>query len=185
VGLVFACQPQVSWNGTAVEPVVNAPELVGTNWNGEPFALSDLEGKVAVVSFGYTFCPDVCPFTLFKMKQLLGALGERAKEVAVVFVSVDPHRDTLEKMAEYVPGFDERFYGVRLEHHELDTVKEAWDLTVQYGQPKDGPGTDTYYYVDHTGTYFVVDQDGRLRLEFPPNATVEDLEPDLVTLLDT
>jgi len=179
----LACQPDRQWNGEVVEPLLSAPEIVGTNWDGTPFRLSELGGQVAIVSFGYTFCPDVCPFTLFKMKQLFAALGERAEEVAVVFVSVDPHRDTLEKMATYVPGFDPRFYGVRLEHHELDTVKEDWGITAQYGQPKEGPGSDSFYYVDHTGTYFVIDREGRLRLEFPPNAKAEDLEPDVVALL--
>lgn len=181
--VLTACQPSHQWNGQAVESVAPAPELAGTNWNGEPFKMSDLHGKVVVLSFGYTFCPDVCPFTLYKMKQLMGNLGDQSENVAIVFVSVDPHRDTLEKLSTYVPGFDPRFYGVRLEHHELDTMKEAWDVTVQYGQPKEGLGTDSFYYVDHTGTYFVIDREGRLRLEFPPNAKVEDMEPDILALL--
>ena len=181
--LSLACQPDQHWNGTVVEPVVSASEIAGTNWDGTPFRLSELGGKVVVLSFGYTFCPDVCPFTLYKMKQLLAALGDRAEDVAIVFVSVDPHRDTLEKMAAYVPGFDPRFFGVRLEHHELDLVKEDWEIIAQYGQPKDGPGSDSYYYVDHTGTYFVIDREGQLRLEFPPNAKAEDLEPDILALL--
>lgn len=183
VVLAAGCQPVHEWNGKAVEPAERAPELAGTNWNGEPFRLSDLEGKVAVVFFGYTFCPDVCPFTLAKMKQLYARLGDRAGDLAVVFVSVDPHRDSLAKLAGYVPGFDERFYGLRLEFDELETVQETWSVTVQYSQPKDGPGTDSFYYVDHTGTYFIVDREGRLRLTFPPDATVDAMAPDIEHLL--
>lgn len=181
---IAACGPSHVWNGQPVSPVKSAPPLVGTNWDGSPFSLGDLEGKVAVISFGYTFCPDVCPFTLFRLKQLYQQLGEKAEDVAVVFVSVDPHRDTMEKLADYVPGFDRRFYGLRLEFDELDTVSEDWDLTVQYGQPKDGPGTNSFYYVDHTGTLFVTDRKGQLRLTFPANATAENYLPDIQTLLD-
>ncbi len=179
------CGPAHDWNGQLVDPVRPAPELAGTNWNGEPFELADLEGKVAIVFFGYTFCPDVCPFTLAKMKQLQARLGEEAEDFAVVFVSVDPHRDKLEKLASYVPNFDPRFYGLRLEFGELETVQEDWQVTVQYGQPKEGPGTDSFYYVDHTGNYFVVDRQGRLRLTFPPNAGVDEMAPDVQALLSS
>lgn len=159
------------------------PPLAGVNWDGEPFELASQEGKVSVVFFGYTFCPDVCPFALAKMKQLYAQLGDRADEVAVVFVSVDPQRDTVAKLADYVPNFDERFYGLRLETDELEQVQEDWDVTVQYGQPKHGPGTDSFYYVDHTGSYFLLDRQGRLRVVHPPNASVKDLLPDVEKLL--
>ena len=178
-----ACDPGISFVGKAQDPATAAPELAGVNWDGAPFRLQDQRGKVAVIFFGYTFCPDVCPFTLAKMQQIRSRLGDHAQDLAVVFVSVDPHRDSLEKLASYVPNFDSSFYGLRLEFDELDTVIEDWDLTVQYGQPKEGPGTDSFYYVDHTGTYFLVDQQGRLRVEHPPNAKTEDLLSDLQTLL--
>lgn len=181
--LAAGCKPARQWNGQLVDPVVPAPELAGTNWNGERFELTDVEGKVAFVFFGYTFCPDICPFTLAKMKQLYTRLGERADEVAVVFVSVDPHRDSIEKLASYVPNFDERFYGLRLDAGELETAQEGWDLAVQYSQPKDGAGSDSFYYVDHTGTYFIVDREGNLRLTYPPNTDVDDMVPDIENLL--
>lgn len=188
VALVLAagCQkPSRDWFGSEVLDPQPAPPLIGTNWDGEPFALSELQGKVAVIFFGYTYCPDVCPFTLAKMKQIYSKIGdEAAEDLEVVFVSVDPHRDKIEKLAQYVPNFDERFYGLRLEFGELEDVQEDWDVTVQYSQPKDGPGTDSYYYVDHTGTFFVVDRQGRLRLTFPPNARAEQMLPDLEALLE-
>lgn len=180
---LLGCQAAPSFNGQVVEPAAAAPELAGTNWDGAPFKLSELQGKVRIVFFGYTYCPDICPFTLAKMKQIYAALGDRADDVAMVFVSVDPHRDSLEKLASYVPSFDRRFFGLRLEFDELDQVSEAFDLTVQYGQPKDGPGTDSFYYVDHTGTFFLIDREGRLRVTFPPNATAEQMLPDIELLL--
>lgn len=184
--LVVACQPpSQAWNGEVEDPLQPAPALEAVNWDGQPFSLAnDLAGKVVVVFFGYTYCPDVCPFTLAKMKQLSGALGERSDDFEVVFVSVDPRRDSVEKLAAYVPNFDRRFYGLRFELDALTALQETWPLTVQFGQPKDGPGTDSYYYVDHTGTYFVIDRQGRLRLRFPPNATVASMRPDIEALLD-
>ncbi|RMH22041.1 MAG: SCO family protein [Acidobacteria bacterium] len=184
LGMVLAggCRPAHEWRGEVVDPPA-AVDLAGTNWDGEPFRLGDLEGKVTVLFFGYTYCPDVCPFTLARMKELYGRLGERAEEVAVVFVSVDPRRDSVAKLASYVPNFDRRFYGLHLDPAQLDSAKEGFDLTIQYGQPKDGPGTDSYYYVDHTGSLFVIDRQGRLRLRFPPNSSADELLPDVEALL--
>lgn len=180
---VVGCQPPQEWNGTVADPVAAAPVLEGINWNNEAFQLSDHLGKVAVVFFGYTMCPDVCPFTLAKIKQVVAELGDQAEDLAVVFVSVDPHRDSVERLARYVPNFDQSFFGLHLDVDQLDALKKAWDVTIQYGQPKDGPGSDSFYYVDHTGTYFVVDREGQLRLTFPPNASAELMVPDLRTLL--
>jgi len=184
LGLVSACGAD-RFHGQVVDPPKAAPALAGVNWDGKPFALRDLKGQVAVVFFGYTYCPDVCPFTLAKMKQVYAELGDRAAQVKVVFVSVDPQRDTVEKLAAYVPNFDRRFYGLRLEPKRLDQVARDYGLTVQYGQPKGGIEADAYYYVDHTGTFFVVDREGRLRLKYPPSVPVDQLLPDLRKLLES
>ena len=181
--LALACAPVESFNGQVIESVGEPLELTGTNWDGEPFQLASLRGKVTVVFFGFTYCPDVCPFTLAKMKTVYRELEDRADEVAVVFASVDPGRDSVTKLAEYVPNFDPRFYGVRLEGEHLEAARNEFGLTVTYGQPKQGPGTDSYYYVDHTGTFFVLDREGRLRLKYPPTVTPERLLPDLKRLL--
>jgi protein SCO1 len=183
--VLASCTPAQKFNGEVVEPAQPAPELTGVNWDGKPFRLSEHRGKVTVVFFGYTYCPDVCPFTLAKMKQIYRDLGDRAEGMQVVFASVDPQRDTVAKLASYVPSFDRRFYGLRLEPQDIDAATKGFGLTVQYGQPKDGPDSDSYYYVDHTGTFFVIDREGRLRLKFPPNATAEQMLPDLQKLLAT
>ncbi len=183
--LLVGCRPSQKFNGEVVEPAQPAPELTGVNWDGKPFRLSEHSGKVTVVFFGYTYCPDVCPFTLAKMKQIYSKLGDQAAGMQVVFASVDPQRDTVEKLSRYVPSFDRRFYGLRLEPKDIEAATKGFGLTVQYGQPKNGPESKSYYYVDHTGTFFVLDRAGRLRLKFPPNATVEQMLPDLEKLLAT
>ncbi|MEE8522878.1 MAG: SCO family protein, partial [Thermoanaerobaculia bacterium] len=106
---VLSCTVKTAFHGTVLDPAHEAPEISGLNWDGKPFQLSDLRGKVAIVSFGYTFCPDVCPLTLWKMKDLYSRLGERTSDLAFIFVSVDPGRDTPEKLGDYVRAFDPRF----------------------------------------------------------------------------
>lgn len=180
--LPAACRRSPKFHGEVMEGE-RKPELAGTNWDGQPFRLSDHRGKVEIVFFGYTYCPDVCPFTLAKMKQLMGRLGARAANVDVVFVSVDPQRDSVEKLAAYVPSFDRRFYGLRIGPEALPTAIKAFDASVRYGQPKGGLETDTNYFVDHTANFFIVDGQGELRLRFPPNATIDQMLADIETLL--
>lgn len=182
--LAMGCRSGPAFNGEVVEPA-RTPDLSGVNWDGKPFHLKDHRGKVAVVFFGYTYCPDVCPFTLAKMKQLYGKLGTRAADVDVVFVSVDPQRDTVEKLARYVPSFDRRFYGLRIEPDALGAATAPFEVKVEYGVPKEGPETAGFYFVDHTASFFVVDREGRLRLKLPPNATVDQILPDVEKLLAT
>jgi protein SCO1/2 len=181
--LVLGCARSPRFHGQELEPLRKVPQIAGVNWDGKPFRLSDQQGKVAVVFFGYTYCPDVCPFTLAKMKQLYRRLGARADGVEVVFVSVDPQRDTVDKLAQYVPGFDRRFYGVRIESEPLEATLKSFEATVKYGLPKGGLETNTFYLVDHTATFFVVDRQGRLRLKYSPNVTVDQLVPDFEALL--
>ncbi len=172
------------FNGDVVSGSLSGPPaLTGTNWDGSAFDLSEHKGKVAIVFFGYTYCPDVCPMSLYKMQQLHQQLGEDADKFEVVFCSVDPYRDSPEKLAKYVPNFNKTFNGLALTFDEIEGLRESFGLTVQYGQPEEGPGTDSYYYVDHTGSYFLFDPQGRLRLKYPPNATVEDMLPDIRLLL--
>lgn len=177
------CGASEEFKGTEVRPPRAAPALAAQNWDGEAFTLAALNDKVVIVFFGYTYCPDVCPFALAKMKQLKARLGNHADDVEMVFVSVDPLRDTLEKLATYVPHFDRSFYGLRLEFDELESIKQPFGLTIQYGQPKEGPNTGSYYYVDHTGTFFLIDRAGNLRVKSPPDATVDDLLHDVTALL--
>ena len=183
LSLLVACGGEQTFRGLVLDPPLEAPELAGTNWTGAPFTLGALRGRVAVLFFGYTYCPDVCPLTLAKMKKLRDGLGDAAADLDVVFVSVDPRRDSVEKLAAYVPKFDDSFYGLRLDLAELEAVKRQLGVAIHYGEPRDGPDTDSFYYVDHTGSYFVVDREGLVRVRFSPTATPEEMVPDLRILL--
>lgn len=176
------------------EPVSPAQVNTGSMQLGGGFTLTDHTGQrvssaelidgPTLIYFGYTFCPDICPITLAKMKRLYGALGERrAQDLAVVFVSVDPERDTREKLAGYVPGFDRRFYGVRAEGESLVAAKRSFAVTSRTRQASAPGGEAGFYYVDHTGSIFLVDEHRRLRVVHPVDAPVEDLTADVRALL--
>src|SRR5690349_405860 len=121
--LLTGCGQPHQFAGTAFEDPPVAFAFEGTNYDGTPFRMSEQAGKVVVLFFGYTSCPDICPLTLAEFKQLNDLLGEQAENVAFVFVTVDPERDTQERMASYVSAFNPAFYGVRLEGEMYEGTK--------------------------------------------------------------
>jgi protein SCO1/2 len=134
-------------------------ELNLTDHNGKPRTLADFRGKVVMVFFGFTHCPDACPTTLAEMAQVVKALGPDGDKVQVLFVTVDPERDTPEVLRQYVPSFNPAFLG--LYGNAEATARAAKEFKVYYQkQPVKGGG----YSVDHSAGTFVLDRDGRVRL---------------------
>ena len=149
-----------------------------TAHDGKPRTLSDFKGKVVLVFFGFTQCPDVCPTTMAEVKGVLDQLGEDARRVQVLFITVDPDRDTPELLAKYVPAFDPSFIGLRGD--AAATAKVAKDYKVFYQKvPGKAAGS---YTVDHTAASYVYDQQGRLRL-FVRHGNPANLAADIRTLL--
>ncbi len=149
-----------------------------TDHNGKPRTLADFSGKAVVVFFGYTRCPDVCPTTMVEMKEVLRKLGSEAAKVQVLFVTLDPERDTQQVLAQYVPAFDPRFLG--LYGDSATTAKTAKDFKVFYEKrPGSSPGS---YTIDHTAASYVFDPKGRLRL-YVKHDQIGTLADDLRTLL--
>ena len=182
--LLFAsCSKARQFNGTPYDPILPAPKLEGTNWDGQPFAMSDLRGKVVLLFFGYTFCPDVCPLTLAEMKAVVAELGEDAKNVAVVFVSTDPERDTPERLAPYMQAFDPSFYGVSVPLDALETVKKDYGV---YAEKRllENSQSATDYLIDHTGWTYLIDGAGNLRAIFSVDMSPEQIVPDVTYLVD-
>lgn len=170
------------YNGTLYDPPLEAAEVVGTNWDGSEFQLRDLEGKVALVFFGYTACPDICPFSLATMTQVYAMLGEKAEDVAVVFISVDPNRDTPEQLANYVPAFNEAFYGIYIPEPELTQTKADYFVYAEANYPDDDESS-LDYLVDHTGWIYVIDRKGQLRMVFGHDTPADQITPDVEHLL--
>ena len=149
-----------------------------TDQNGKTRTLADFRGKVVVVFFGYTRCPDVCPTTLADLKAAREQLGDEGKRVQVLFVTVDPERDTPKLLASYVPAFDPSFLG--LYGDAAATARVAKEFKVFF-QKVPGKTPDSYS-VDHTSASYVFDPQGRLRLLVRPG-NVPNLVADLRTLL--
>jgi protein SCO1/2 len=180
--LLAGCGSRYELQGTPYNPIIDAPEIVGTGIDGNEFRLSDLEGKVVLAFFGYTFCPDICPTTLGLMKQVEEQLGDRADELAVLFVSIDPERDSPEQIGVYTRAFSENFLGVHLDQATLDEVKKGYGV---YAEKRvlDASQSSAGYLVDHTGWIYVIDKKGQLREVFATDATVEPLVEDVRHLM--
>jgi len=131
-----------------------------TDHNGKPRTLADFRGKAVVIFFGYTQCPDVCPTTMTGMAEAMKLLGTDADKVQVLFVTVDPERDTQQLLAQYVPVFNPGFLGLYADPQTI--ARTAQEFRVFY---KRQPGsTPTTYTVDHTAGSYIFDPQGKLRL---------------------
>ena len=131
-----------------------------TDHTGKARTLADFKGKLVVLFFGYTQCPDVCPTTMAEMANVLKELGPAADEVQVLFVTLDPERDTQELLASYVPAFDKRFLGLRGTPDQTAQTAKEFKVFVSKVPGKE-PGS---YTVDHTAGSYVFDKEGRVRL---------------------
>jgi protein SCO1 len=168
-----------SFRNTDITGADYGKDFTLTDHTGKTRTLADFRGKVVVVFFGYTRCPDVCPTTLADLKVAREQLGEDGNRVQVLFVTVDPERDTRELLANYVPAFDPSFLG--LYGDSAATARVAKEFKVFYQKaPGKTPGN---YTVDHTAGSYVFDPQGRLRLLVRPG-NVPNLVADLKILLN-
>ena len=148
--------------------------------DGKVRTLSDFKGKVVVMFFGYTQCPDICPTTLTEMQQVMSILGPQSDKVQVLFVTIDPQRDTAAILKQYVPAFDPRFLGL-LPADDAALEKVAKDFKIYYKKvPGTSPGS---YTMDHTAGSYAFDPDGHLRLYIKHAQGPEALAHDLKELL--
>lgn len=150
-----------------------------TDHNGKPRTLVDFKGKAVVVFFGYTQCPDVCPTTLAEMATVMQQLGPLADKVQVLFISVDPERDTPALLSKYVPAFDPRFLGLVGDQAATEKVAKEFRLFYQKVPGKEQGS----YTMDHTAGSYVFDPQGRLRLFVRHGQGAEPIAHDLKLLL--
>ncbi len=148
-----------------------------TDHHGKQRGLAEFKGQLVVMFYGFTQCPDVCPTTMTEMQGVMELLGKDANRVQVMFVTVDPERDTQELLSQYVPAFDKRFLGLRPQSTE-ELEKITKDFKVFY---KKVPGNSpTSYTIDHTAGSYVFDTKGQLRLflrhQQGPQPIAEDLK---------
>jgi protein SCO1/2 len=178
---VAACSPQApKFRSTDITGSSFGRELALNGHDGKPRTLADFRGKAVVLFFGYTHCPDVCPTTLVDTAAAMKKLGGDAARVQVLFVTLDPERDTPEVLAKYVPAFDPGFLG--LSGDAAATERAAKEFKIFY--EKRAGSTPSSYTVDHSGQSYVIDPQGRLRLFVRNDRIAEDLAEDLRMLLN-
>jgi len=154
--------------------------LVGLkDHHGQPKTLVDYQGKVVLIFFGYTFCPDICPTSMARFSEVMKQLGSEAAQVQVLFVTLDPERDTPEKLASYVTWFSPAFVGL---YGDLPaTEAAAREFKVYYAKSKGSEGMG--YAIDHSTGSYLLDPRGRLRLYVKESAPVEAIVADIRRLL--
>ena len=173
-----ACNSGATFKSTDITGAEYGKKLDLTDHTGRARHLEDFRGKVVVLFFGYTHCPDVCPTTLAQTAQAIKTLGADADKVQVLFVTVDPERDTAQVLGKYVTAFDPRFVGL---YGDADaTRRAAKEFKIFYEKGSGAPGN---YSMDHSAQSYVIDPQGRLRLMVRPERIAEDLPADLRTLL--
>ena len=146
---------------STLNPPRQLDDFTLTAHTGDPFSLSDLRGKVVVLSFGYTYCPDVCPLTLTEYSRMQDALGEDAEKVQFVFISVDGERDTPERLDMYLDARRVNDFTVALTGTEGELRSMGADYGLYFEKQFD-TGSQAFYLVDHTASTYIIDQEGRL-----------------------
>ena len=176
--LLAGCDGGPKFKSTDITGVDYGRTLALNDHTGRPRTLQDFRGKAVVLFFGFTHCPDVCPTTLADVSQAVRQLGPDAERVQVLFVTVDPERDTPQALAKYVTAFDPGFLGL---HGDPEaTRRTAQEFKIYYEKRTTGDS----YSVDHSGQSYVIDPQGRLRLLVRPDRIRQDLAEDLRTLLN-
>jgi protein SCO1 len=175
--VLAACDGAPKFKSTDITGVDYGKTLALPDTSGQVRRLAEFRGKAVVLFFGFTHCPDVCPTTLADLAGVMKALGPDADRVQVLFVTVDPERDTPQDLDRYVHAFDPRFIGLRGD--PAATGRVAKEFKIYYEKRRQG---DTYT-VDHSAQSYVIDPQGRLRLLVRQDRLAADLPDDLRTLL--
>jgi len=188
VALILTILCSIGWryrpyafHGMVMASAEPAPNFTLTSSRtGEPISLRDFEGKVVLIYFGYTTCPDVCPATLSDIAESLDLLGRKANQVQMLWITVDPERDTPEIMEDYVKHFHPDFLGLTPR-----TAEETFSVASQYGiyYEKQYYGSEAGYLMDHTATVILVDKESKIRVIYPFGTTPEDMAADLKYIL--
>ena len=168
-----------SFHGTVINPPLPLTDFVLQTANEEVFRLSEQKGKIVLLFFGYTSCPDVCPTTLATFKQVYERLGDDAQKIKFVMITADPERDTPDKVAEYAARFNPEFIGLSGDITKREAIWKELGVFVE----KQDSGSAAGYLVSHTSSIYVLDQSGDLIMTFPYGTSATDMVNDLTQLL--
>jgi protein SCO1/2 len=183
--LLLAGDPAKAWNASDITGVVPPLSFTMTRASdGKTVTAADFKGKVAVLFFGFTHCPDICPATLINLTAMLKTLGTKADDVRVLFVTVDPERDTLSLLKQYTESFAPQVVGLRGTANELGNLAKRYRVAYSVAPTKDGKSFD----VSHGAAVYVFDRDGEAKLLFTglslPETKLGPLTDDLRAMVD-
>lgn len=171
-----------AYHGSVIQQPYPAPDFTLPHGQDGQFRLSGQRGRVVLIFFGYTHCPDVCPTTLADYKQIYDRLGKDAGRVEFVFITVDPDRDTPEVTARYAAAFNPAFTGLSGDEQQLAPVWKAYGVYRKLVKPSDGADHGVYP-VEHSSQTYLVAPDGNLFLTYSYGAPVDEILQDLRQLL--
>ena len=167
-------------------------DVSGAPW-GQSYSLPDLEGKittpasfpgkVTAVFFGFMYCPDACPTHLAKMGEVKKLLGKNADQLQLVFITVDPERDSAEQLKKYLASFDPTIVGLRGSLDQTQTITKDFRVFYKKVDTKDSARDPKAYTIDHTTFTYVFDGQGKLRLVIPHDLAVEKIASDISHLI--
>lgn len=177
--LLSCRRPPVTFLNTDLTGATFGRQLALVDHHGQSRSLADFQGKATVVFFGYTSCPDICPTMLARLADVMKALGGDAERVQVLFVTVDPERDSAERLKAFVPWFYPTFLGLRGDAAQTRAATEEFRVFAAR-KPVDG---ELGYVIDHSTGAYVFDPAGRLRLYVKDTSSVDDITADLRLLL--
>ncbi len=175
LSLAACSPPPPPFNASEVSGIAYGKDIGIADTSGQIRRIEDFKDQVTLVFFGFTRCPDVCPSTLMRLRQVRDALGEDAGKLQVLLVSVDPERDTPERLEAYVKNFDPSFIGLRPDPAELEKVIKAFHAIAVKVPTTDGED----YTVDHSATIYVYDRRNQLRLIAQPDIAIDAFAADL------
>lgn len=179
VGFQLSRRPY-TYRGSTIDPPVPAADFELSNQHGQKFRLSEQRGEIVLLFFGYSNCPDVCPLTMSNFKSIKEELGDQADKVRFIFVTVDPERDTKERLLEYVKVFDPEIVALTGSRAELEPVWKSYGVY----QAKQDTGSAAGYSVDHTARTYLIDQEGNWRLTYPFEMEKADIISDVRHLIN-
>jgi protein SCO1/2 len=171
--------PPQTFQAADISGAAFARDFSLTDHDGRTRTLADFRGKVVAVFFGYTHCPDVCPTTLSDFAAALQQMGAQADRVQVIFVTVDPERDTPELLRAFVPAFNAGFLGMYTDAESLERLAREYKVVYEKTSVK----AAGEYLIDHSAGTYVYDPQGRLRLHMPYGSSPNAIAQDLKTLL--
>lgn len=172
---VFAIKSKESYYGSSYD--MRAPDFTLTNQDGEKVTLGDFKGKAVFMFFGYTHCPDICPVTLANLNGAINELGNDKDKVQVIFVTVDPERDSQTELKKYVTYFNKDFIGLTGTPDEIKNVADSYHVFYM----KEEDGSDNGYLMGHTSSVYLINPEGRIVLRYPqskmdPKEIAKDVE---------